>query len=48
MNSGSSVQGTLHALQNEFAGMARIVRVDCAEEYHSALKNAQVEKGEVL
>lgn len=47
LHSGNSSQATLHALQSEFAGMVGLIRDDCAERYHAALKNAQDEKGEV-
>ena len=47
VHSGSNPQATLHALQSEFAWMLGIIRDDCADEYHAALKKAQEEKGEV-
>ena len=47
LHSGSSSQATLHALQSEFAGMVGLIRDDCADRYHAALKNARDEKGEV-
>ena len=47
IKSGKGAQATLHVLQSEFAGMVGIIREDCAEEYHDALKQAQEEKGDV-
>ena len=47
LQGGGSPEATLHALQSEFVGLGGVVRDDCAERYHEALRKAQEEKGEV-